>query len=178
MPCFLSQSSSPYILKDSWALESQWELIIHRYHHLFHFQLRKKHSAGHFIHFLIKIVKQLPAAHTKLWSQPLSLTKSSCDSSLSAMAHTSLLPLLHLSQHMGTARLSSPRSTLPSVNSVMWHQFGTYLMKTGTWKPPKGRVDLRVRIKQKVTAAAAAYLYPTNTFQDPLKKHCGGSSKL
>lgn len=170
MPCFLSQSSSPYILKDPWALESQWELIIHRYHHLFHFQLCKKHSAGHFIHFLIKIVKQLPAAHTKLWSQPLSLTKSSCDSSLSATAHTSLLPLLHLSQHMGTARLSSPRSTLPSVNSVMWHQFGTYLMKTGTWKPPKGRVDLRVRIKQKDHSSSCCLLVPHQHFSRSFKE--------
>lgn len=89
MPCSLSQSSSPHIMKDPWVLESQWEFTIHRYQHLLHFQLCKRYSAGHFIHFLIKIVTQLPAAHTKLRSQLLSHTKSSLDRSLSAMAHSS-----------------------------------------------------------------------------------------
>lgn len=180
MPCSLSQSSSPYILKDLWALESQWEFIIHRYHHLLHFQLRKKHSAGHFIHFLIKIVTQLPAAH-KNSGLSHSPTPSPALTVASVPWHTApLLPLLHLSQHMGTSRLLT--SALPSIDSLMWHHFGTYLMKTGTWRSPKQRMDLRVRMKQKDHSSSCCLLVSHQHFSRSSKEaflqKCAGSSKL
>lgn len=55
--CSLSQSTSPHILKNLWALKSQWELIIHRYHCSLPSVI--SHNKRHF-----KTVKQHPAEHT------------------------------------------------------------------------------------------------------------------
>lgn len=141
MSCSLNQSSSPYILKDPCALESWSDFSLHSYHHLFLFQLCKKHSAGHFIQCLIKIVKQLPAAHTKLWSRPLSHTKSSPDSSLSTMAHSSSVAPPPSKPRHGHCKTLLP-NTYAAINQLADVASLRHLMKTGTWKPPKGRVDL------------------------------------
>lgn len=143
--CSLSESTSPHLLKDPWALKSQWEFIIHRYHCSLHSVIQKDrtHSAGHFFTFShhkrhFKTVKQhLTNIHHTL---VLGSSPHQVPPSQGSQCPRHIAPLLpSYNQAKAWALQACPPPGRSWISSLPLPHLGISWMKAGTWKHPKGR---------------------------------------